>query len=130
MMAERLRYRKKADEAVTAIRLDLALVTSIKYRKWGGEQRAKRGDWLVENEGEVYTVESKSFARTYRRVEPGRYVKKTPVWAEVATENGRVQTKEGATRYKRGDYIVYNERSGADGYAITAKRFKAMYERI
>jgi hypothetical protein len=129
-MAERLRYRKKVDQAATAIRLDLALINGIKYRKWGGEQRAKRGDWLVENDGEVYTVESKTFARTYRRLEPGRYVKKTPVWAEVATESGRVETKEGATRYKRGDYIVYNERRGGDAYAVTAKRFRAMYERV
>jgi hypothetical protein len=37
--------------------------------------------------------------------------------------------KEGATRYKRGDYIVYNERSGRDAYAVAARRFEAMYER-
>jgi hypothetical protein len=40
-----------------------------------------------------------------------------------------VRTKEGATHYKRGDYIVYNERSGRDASAVTAKRFEAMYER-
>lgn len=127
-MAKRLKYRKRKDQAVTAIRLDLE-TTGLKYTKWGGEQRAKRGDWLVENDGDVYTVDSRTFARTYRRVDPGRYVKRAPIWAEVATEPGSVRTKEGGTRYKRGDYIVYNERDGGDAYAVTAKRFKAMYER-
>lgn len=127
-MAERLRYRKKANQAVTAIRLDLD-TPGLRYRKWGGEQRAKRGDWLVENDGEVYTVDSKSFARTYRRVDPGRYVKKTFIWAEVATKPGVVKTKEGGTRYKRGDYIVHNDRRGGDSYAIAARRFNATYER-
>jgi hypothetical protein len=32
----------------------------------GAEQRCKRGDWLVDNGGEVYTVDGDSFARTYR----------------------------------------------------------------
>jgi hypothetical protein len=125
---KRLKYRRKADQAVTAIRLDLVM-DGLTYHKWGGAQRAKRGDWLVDNDGDIYSVDSKSFARTYRRVAPGRYVKKTPVWAEVAAEPGSVSTKEGRTRYKRGDYIVYNERSGGDAYAITAAKFNAMYER-
>lgn len=127
-MAGLVKYRKKADQAVTAIRLDLD-TPGIRYRKWGSVQRAKRGDWLVENDGEVYTVESRSFSRTYRRVEPGRYVKRTPIWAEVASEPGHVRTKEGATRYKRGDFIVQNKRRGGDAYAMSAKRFNAMYER-
>lgn len=127
-MARRLKYRKKADQAVTAIRLDLE-TPGLRYRKWGSEQRAKRGDWLVEKDGEVYSVDSETFARTYRRVGAGRYLKKTPIWAEVASEPGSVKTKEGATRYKRGDYLVHNERSGGDVYAVPAKRFNAMYER-
>lgn len=128
-MSKRLKYRKKANQAVTAIRLNLDVV-AFRYHKWGAEQRSKRGDWLVENNREVYTVDGRTFARTYRRVDPGRYVKKTPVWAEVATEAGSVSTKEGSTRYKRGDYIVSNERSGRDSYAVAAKEFKAMYEPV
>jgi hypothetical protein len=42
-MMKRLKYRKKKDQAVTAIRLDLE-TTGFKYKKWGGEPRAKRGD--------------------------------------------------------------------------------------
>lgn len=127
-MVKRLRYRKKPNQAVTAIKLELE-TDGLEYRKWGARQKAKRGDWLVDNDGEVYTVDARSFARTYRNVGPGRFVKKTPVWAEVAKEPGTVGTKEGSTRYRRGDYIVYNERRGGDAYAISAARFKAMYQR-
>lgn len=127
-MLKRLRYRKKPDQAVTAVKLDLE-TDGLRYRKWGAPQRARRGDWLVDNDGEVYTVESRSFARTYRKISPGRYVKKTPVWAEVATQAGNIATKEGRSRYRRGDYIVYNERKGSDGYAISAARFRKMYQR-
>ena len=127
-MLKRLRYRKKPDQAVTAIKLDLE-TPGLKFKKWGAEQKARRGDWLVDNDGEVYTVEARSFARTYRKIGPGRYVKKTPVWAEVATQAGRIETKEGSSRYRRGDYLVYNERDGGDGYAVAAARFRKMYQR-
>lgn len=123
----RRKYRKKASQFVIAIRLELDM-RGLEYRRWGGRQRAKRGDWLVDNNGEIYTIDAKTFARTYKRVTPGLYVKKTPVWAEVATVSGSIQTKEGASRYKPGDYIVYNERGGSDGYCMSAARFKAMYE--
>jgi hypothetical protein len=127
-MPKRLSYRKKPDQAVTAVRLDLD-TDGLTYRKWGARQRASRGDWLVDNDGEVYTVEARSFARTYRKVGPGRYVKKAPVWAEVATQAGSIATKEGSSRYRRGDYLVYNQRNGADGYAVPAARFRKMYQR-
>ncbi|HTU64887.1 MAG TPA: hypothetical protein VMF52_02965 [Steroidobacteraceae bacterium] len=127
-MNKRLRYRKKPDQAVTAIRLDVE-TAGLRYRKWGANQKAKRGDWLVDNDGDVYSVDARSFARTYRKVAPGRYVKKTPVWAELATSAGRIATKEGSTNYRRGDYVVYNERRGGDGYAIAAAKFRAMYQR-
>lgn len=69
------------------------------------------------------------FQRTYRRIGPGQYVKKTPVWAEVAATAGRVKTKEGSTAYKRGDYLVFNDKNGADAYAVSAAKFKRMYVR-
>ena len=40
-----------------------------------------------------------------------------------------MKTKEGATHYRVGDYLVSNERDGGDAYAITADKFEAMYER-
>jgi hypothetical protein len=127
-MPRRLRYRKKARQEVTAVRLDLE-TAGLRYEKWGGKQKAKRGDWLVDNDGDVYSVDARSFARTYKLVSPGRYQKTAPVWAEQAVEPGEVRTKEGTSRYRRGDFIVFNERRGGDGYAIGAVKFKAMYRR-
>jgi hypothetical protein len=115
--AKRARYRKKANQYVIAVRLDLD-TDGLVYRKWGGTQRAKRGDWLIDNGGDVYTVDAKSFSRTYERVAAGRYLKTTPVWAQVATEAGSVQTKEGTSSYKRGDYIVYNNKNGTDATRV------------
>jgi hypothetical protein len=125
-MTQRRRYRKKADQFVIAVRLDLD-TDGLVYRKWGGRQHAKRGDWLVDNRGEVYSVDARSFARTYKRLRPGTYVKTTPVWAELAARNGSVRTREGLSRYRKGDYIVYNDRDARDGYCMSARTFKAMY---
>jgi hypothetical protein len=122
----RRKYLKKRSEPVIAVRLDL-LFKHFDYEKWGGIQRAKRGDWLVDSDGDVYTVDARVFSRTYKRVRPGIYLKEAPVWAEIATEGGTVKTKEGASRYKRGDYIVYKNRTGTDRYCISAARFEGMY---
>jgi len=127
-MSERSRYIKQATQFVTAVQVDLEL-DGFTYRKWGGTQRCKRGDWLVNNNGDVYTVDGESFARTYRATGPGTYVKMTPVWAEVAATAGEVRTKEGATRYEAGDYLVYNEPDGGDAYAVTRHEFDRMYQR-
>ena len=103
----RRRYVRRPDQAVAA--LQLAFDTDgFVYRKWGGDQRAKAGDWIVDNDGDVYTVDGAVFTRTYRKTGTGTYVKTTPVWAERATQAGNVKTKEGVTHYNAGDYIVSN----------------------
>jgi hypothetical protein len=126
-MSDRKRYRKKPNQFVIAIRLDLE-TEGFTYQKWGAEQRCKRGDWLVDNEGDIYTIDSEVFARTYRKVDTGKYVKTTPIWAEVASESGSVTTEEGKSHYKAGDYLVSNNEDGTDAYCISAAKFKAMYE--
>jgi hypothetical protein len=123
---KRIKYRKKVSQYVVAVRIDLD-IDGLVYRKWGGRQRAKRGDWLVDNHGDVYTVDAKAFAKTYRQLHPGLYVKTTPIWALVATTGGRIKTKEGETGYKRNDYIVYEGPASPAVYAITAAKFKSMY---
>jgi hypothetical protein len=45
-MDRRLKYRRKSGQFVVAVRLDLD-TNGLSYHKWGGRQRAKRGDWLV-----------------------------------------------------------------------------------
>ena len=126
-MPDRRRYRRKADQYVVAVQLDLD-TGGFTYRKWGGEQRCKRGDWLVDNDGDIYTVDGEVFARTYRQARPGAYVKTTRVWAEIATEDGSVATKEGRSHYRRGDYLVSNNEDGTDAYCVSAAKFQSMYE--
>jgi hypothetical protein len=83
---------------------------------------------LVDNNADVYSVAADSFARTYTAQGQGRYVKTGKVWAEQATEAGRVATKEGGTNYESGDWLVFNEEDGSDAYAVSAKKFEESYE--
>lgn len=126
-MGNRRRYKKKADQAVIAVQLNLE-TEGFSYRKWGADQRCKKGDWLVDNNGDCYTVDGEVFAKTYSRVSSGNYVKTTFVWAEVATEPGVVATREGESHYGAGDYVVYNNEDGTDAYCVSAARFESMYE--
>jgi hypothetical protein len=126
-MRELRRYRRLPDHYVVAIPLRLD-TDGFTYRKWGGEQQCKPGDWLVDDDGDIHTVDADVFAATYRQIHRGAYVKSTPVWAEVAPEAGSVVTKEGRTHYNRGDVVVFNNENGTDGYAMTAERFNSRYE--
>ena len=126
-MATRRRYRKKADQFVVAVKLGLD-TEGFTYRKWGAEQKCKAGDWLLDNNGDVYTVDAGVFSKTYRSVGPGIYVKTTPIWAEKATQPGSVATKEGRSHYNAGDYLVSNNEDGTDAYYIAAVQFESMYE--
>lgn len=124
----RHRYRPRQDRPVIAVQLKLDM-PGFSYVKWGHDQRCKANDWLVDNDGEVYTVDAESFARTYRALQRGAYVKTTCVWAEQAAADGSVATKEGRSAYAKGDFIVSNNEDGSDAYAITADAFARLYER-
>ncbi|MCU0967396.1 MAG: hypothetical protein MUF03_01025 [Rubrivivax sp.] len=123
----RQRFRRRPDQAVTAVRLALDF-DGLAYRKWGDRQTARPGDWLVDNGGDVYTVAAETFARTYREVSPGRYVKAAPVWAERATAAGSIATLEGRTHHAAGDWLVSNGADGSDAYAVDAATFERLYE--
>ena len=126
--SQRQRYVRNPNKGVIAVRLALE-TDGFFYQKWGSEQHAKPGDWIVDNGGDVYTVDADVFARTYRPTKPGAgtYVKTTPVWAERTSHAGSIRTKEGVTHYLAGDYIVSNNGDGSDGYAVAAKKFKSLY---
>ncbi len=126
-MSERRMYLKKADTFVVAVQLALE-TEGFTYRKWGGLQRCKPGDWLVNNSGDVYTVDRETFARTYRALSPGVFVKAAAVWAEIAETDGQIATKEGVTHYRARAYLVYNDPEGRDGYAVSADDFERMFE--
>ena len=87
-----------------------------------------RGDWLVDDDGDIRTVDSDVFAATYRRVGHGQYRKITPVWVERAAEAGSVETKEGWTHFGPGDYVVSNNPDGTDAYAMNAETLDSLYE--
>ena len=124
--SKRRRYVRRPERSVVAVRLALD-TDGLVYRKWGGEQRAKAGDWLVDNDGDVYTVDADVFERTYRQTGTGTYVKTTPIWAEQASRAGSIKTKEGVTHYEAGDYLVSNNSDGSDEYAISATKFESLY---
>lgn len=126
-MGQIAKYRRRQRTTVTAVRLDLD-TDGFDYRKWGGVQRCKPGDWIVSNAGDTYTVDADVFARTYREVGPGVYEKVAPVWAERAEAAGTIRTKEGATDYAAGDWLVFNDPSRKDGYAMSAAKFASLYE--
>jgi hypothetical protein len=125
----RRQFRRKPDQFVVAVQLDLD-TDGFTFRKWGAEQRCQAKDWLVDNEGDVYTVDRDTFAKTYAKVGPGHYRKTTPVWAEPASAPGSVRTQEGTTHYQAGDYLVANDPEGKDAYAVTREKFLATYEPV
>ncbi len=126
-MNSRQQYIKRASQFVVAVQFDLK-TDGFTYEKWGGVQTCKPGDWLVNNNGDTYTVDKETFARTYKSIAPGTYIKIAIVWADIAKIAGEVRTREGATRYEAGDYIVYNDPDGADAYAVSKATFEQMYE--
>lgn len=121
-------FRRREKTTVIAVQVDLD-TDGFSYRKWGGLQRCKRGDWLLNNQGDTYTVDRDSFSATYRNVSPGVYEKDAPVWARQAEAGGEIRTKEGTTDYDAGDYLVFNDPEGRDGYAMAAETFHSLYER-
>jgi hypothetical protein len=126
-MGNRKRYRKRKDQFVIAVQLNLD-TEGFTYQKWGAEQLCKKGDWIVDNNGDIYSVDREVSEKTYQMGKPGAYVKTTPIWAEVAPEAGKVKTKEGESHYKKGDYLVSNNEDGTDAYCISAAKFESMYE--
>jgi hypothetical protein len=121
------RYRKRSDQLVLALALELD-TPGFAYQKWGGAQRCKRGDYLVHNTGDVYTVDRKTFERTYQQVAPATYRKLGHVWARPASEAGSVTTQEGITHYEAGSYLVSNDPEGRDSWAVTREKFESSYE--
>lgn len=120
-------YKKRVDQFIVAVQINLD-TEGFSYLKWGGEQSCRPGDWLVNNNGESYTIGNQSFLNTYKSVAPGQYVKTTPVWACQASEAGKLKTNEGYVEYLKGDYIVTNNSDGTDAYTVAGNAFDKMYE--
>lgn len=126
-MAERKRYQKRQDKNVSAVQLNIEC-EGFQYRKRGHIQQCRQGDWLVNNNGEVYTVDNDYFHDNYHPVSPGLYEKTGEVWAEIASRAGAIKTLEGITPYKAGDYLVFDREKGGNGYSVRKHLFEKMYE--
>ena len=111
-----------------AVQLNLD-TAGFKYEKWGQIQICKQGDWMVNNNGDVYTIDQQIFANTYKENGKGQYFKSIVVWAEVADKAGVIQTKEGSTYYRVGDCLVYNDVADDDAYAISREKFEKLYDK-
>ncbi len=122
-------YRKRDNLPVTAVQLDLDFGI-FNYQKWGGEQKAKPGDWLVLNNNDTYTVDQTVFASTYQQVAPGQYTKTATIWAWPVADAGTVATIEGSTVYQAGDYLVADSAGAEPSYAITAASFERFYQTV
>ena len=94
-MAASQKYLQREQTPVAAILLNLE-TDDFTCRKSGGEQTCKLGDWSVDNDGDVYTLDCDSFARTNRADSPDLCRKVAPIWAELAHHDGAIKTKEGA----------------------------------
>ena len=126
-MNETKKYKRKAGATILAVQFNLE-VESFTYEKWGSLQTCKRGDWLVQNMGETYTVDAKSFAQTYQQVGPGVFAKGGFVFAKEANEDGTIATKEGVSAYQAGDVLVFNNEDQTDGDCMNAAKFRHLYE--
>lgn len=122
------RYNVIPGTPVVAVPLKFDAMEPLRYTKWGGAQVAEHGDWLIaEADGQsAYTCKGDVFAATYQPTgAPGQYQKFGHVDAEVATEDGAVETLEGSTAYKAGDFIVTN--ATGERYAMSAAKFHSRY---
>ncbi len=128
-MPARKAYRKRPQYDVTAVQLDLDF-DQWQHQKWGHRQVCRSGDWLINNNDDVYTVDKAYFRDHYQRISVGRYKKIGEVWAEVAASDGEISTIEGSTRYHAGDYLVFDREQKGQGYAIKKIVFERMYEEV
>ncbi len=126
-MSELKEYVPKAQATAIAVQINLD-IEGFTYMKWGAEQRCSRGDWLVDNYGDVYTVTDKTFTTTYRMERPGLYRKIASVWARVAQTKGTIRSEEGETEYEPGDYVAFHAPDAELGWAVPPLKFLERYD--
>jgi hypothetical protein len=91
-MSTRRRFVKRPTQFVVGVQLYLE-TTGFTYRKWGATQTCKPGDWLVNDDGDTYTIDRESFARTYQSTGPGMYMMVTRTRFRGRPSNGRTNRR-------------------------------------
>jgi hypothetical protein len=111
---------------VTAIQIDFDKV-SFTYHKWGSDQKATSGDWIVNTNGDIFTVPREIFARSYKMIGHGQYLQTGDVWVRHTIEPGFLKTNNGKVNYKAGDYLVFNDPEGNHGIVVKPNIFTEFY---
>lgn len=56
---------RRVNTAIDTVRLDLD-TKGFTIREWGAMQRRKKGDWVVNNDGDGYAMTAAQFEKLYR----------------------------------------------------------------
>lgn len=90
---------------VRVIQLDAPLTWNADH---GSTMQAQPGDWLVQSEGDTWSVEDGIFRVTYEHLRDDLYRKVTPVLAVELPAAGTVLSREGMVEAEQGDLLVCN----------------------
>jgi PGDYG protein len=106
------------------------LVAALTWRTdRGAPMRAEPGDWeLTDEQGNRWTVEPETFARSYRRQPDGRYAKHELVDAVQLTYPLEVPTTEGVSTARIGDWLL-RDAAGAV-WPVPDQQFRVRYRPV
>jgi hypothetical protein len=94
----------------------------------GGRSSLQKNDWLASKHGSIGNA---AFEPTYQLMRLGQYQKICDIYAKLADQHGCIDTLEGTTHCLKRDYLVYeNPEQTVGAYAVSAERFKDMYELV
>lgn len=124
-------YERRPDGLIIAIQIRLDLEAGgIAYRKWDSEQWGKRGDWLINDDGDTYTVSAENFANDYELSESGLYRNTAKVWAEEATGSGFVEIRGGTAPFVEGNMLVFSDPDRKEGQVFFYNKFNRLYRPV
>lgn len=119
-MSTRRRYRKRPDQAVVAVPLDIE-VQVFAVGPSGAREPCRPGDWLVQADGEVHAVAAADFDPAQR----DRHEAAVPLDLDVrGFSYWKWNDMQGC---KPGDWLVQN---GDDVYTVDADVFAETYRRV
>jgi len=124
LLEQAAQYRPST--VVSAHRLDAATTWETDR---GATLRAEAGDWeLTDEQGNRWTVEPATFARSYHRRPDGRYVKHEPVDAVRLTRDLDVPTAEGMSTAHAGDWLLRDARGAV--WPVPDDVFRTRYRSV
>ncbi|MGQ7787939.1 PGDYG domain-containing protein [Nesterenkonia sp. K-15-9-6] len=92
----------------------------------GAVMEAKPGDWIVDDDGQQWSVDAEVFAETYEAVSEGRYRKTGEVRARQIAQPTSLETLEGSDQLDAGDWVVQN--ASGECWGVSDARFRRRYQ--